>query len=119
MKLLTKFPSALEAEKASELHEDKGVATFISSKRSNALGGYFTGVFHVGLWVVIDCQYADARQLLLDPNHEVAKKLSRAEIAQFKRSVNAADMSGVLKVLFQLLMFAVLFALVVSILVLD
>lgn len=119
MKLVSKFTAAFEAEEASKLLEENGIATFVSSKKSNQLGGIFTGAFHVGLWVVLDDQYVDAQRLLLDPNHKVSNKLSRTEITKLRQSVHTTDMSGVLRILFQLLIVAALFAFGVSILVFD
>lgn len=117
MKLITKFSSRDDADEASRLLETNGVATFISSKRSHRIGGLFTGAFHVGLWVILDEQYQDAQRLLSDPNHRVERKLTQSEISEIRSSVRSGDMSQVLKLLFQLLMMAALFALVVGILV--
>lgn len=117
MKLITKFSSREDAEQASQLLEKNGVAAFISSKRSHQIGGFFTGAFHVGLWAILDEQYQDARQLLLDPNHRVEGMLTQSEIIEIRSSVRSGDMSQLLKLLLQLLLFAALFALVVGILV--
>lgn len=117
MKLVSKFISVVEAESASELLEANGIATFISSKRSNRLGGVFTGAMYVGLWVLLDNQYRDAQSLLHDPGHKVQNKLSRTEIIQLRQSVRSADMTDILKVLFQMLAIVALLAVVITIVV--
>ena len=114
MKLLAQYSSSFDAEEPSHLLEDNGIATFVSSKRSNKLGDIFTGAFTVGLWVVLDEQYQDACQLLVDPTHKVSNKLSVSEMMQIKSSVHTRDMGPVISLLFKLLAFAILFALGVN-----
>ena len=114
MKLVSKFSSAVDAEQASDLLEANGIAAYISFKRSNRLGTYFTGAFHVGLWVVLDRHLQDAKRLLSDPDHKVAEPLSELELIEIKSSVHSGDMSQILRFLFQLLMWAALLAAVVA-----
>ena len=113
MKLVTTYSSVDEAEEASRFLEENGIAAFVSSKRSLSLGRVFAGAFEVGLWAVLDEQAPDAAQLLRDPNHKVARKLSRTEIIEIRKSVRSGDMSIVLKVLFQLLLIVSIFVFIV------
>ena len=114
MKLVAKYSSDADAALASHRLESKGIATFISSKRSFRLGSLFTGAFHVGLWVVLDHHFEDARRLLEDPNHKVSMPLTDNEMIEIKNSVQSGDMSPILRFLFQLLIGAVFFAVLVA-----
>ena len=100
----------------SGLLEANGIAAFVSSKWSMRLGSIFTGAFEAGLWVVLDEQFDDALQLLNDPTHEVSRRLSQAEIANIRQSIQNGDKSVVLKVLFQLLLGALAFVALVFLL---
>ena len=114
MRLVAKYSSDTDAKLASQRLESKGIATFISSKRSYRLGALFTGAFHVGLWVVLDRQFEDARRLLEDPNHKVSMPLTSTEMIEIRSSVRSGDMSQILRFLFQLLIWAAIFAILVA-----
>ncbi len=90
--------------------EDNGIATFLSGRHTNRLHGIFAGAFQVGLWVILDEQLDDALRLLEDPDHEVSRKLSRAEIISIREDVNSSDMTSVLRPLIQLLVVAAIVA---------
>lgn len=113
MKLVTNFSSTYDAERASSLLEENGIATFVSSKRSIRIPLSRGGASAVGLWAVLDTQLWDAQQLLKNPNHKVEQKLSAAEINRLRQSVHSSDMSSLLKFLFTLLGLVALFAVVV------
>ena len=113
VKLLSTYSSVSDAEDRSRFLESKGIAAFVSSKHSMRLGRYFTGAFRVGLWVILDEQYDDAIRVLNDSHHEVSYKLPQSEIAAIRQSINTGDKSVVLRLLFQILLIAVGFAVAV------
>lgn len=113
MKLVTDFSSPVDAEIASHSLEAKGIATFVSSKRSALFPMSRGGASAAGLWVVLDDQLRDAQNLLINPDHEVTFKLSQAELEEIKSSIDSNDMSGAVNILFRLLGVVAAFALVV------
>ena len=116
MKLLTEFHTVDEAEEVGRLLEDKGVATFVSSKMTNR---YLipTAAHRVGLWAVIDAQYDDAIKLLDDPDHEVSNPLSFADIIEIKTSIDTGDKSPVLNFLVMALVCMLLIAVAIKLIV--
>ena len=84
MRLIAEYSNLVDAELASHRLESRGIATFVSSKRSYRMGALFTGAFRVGLWVVLDRQFEDARRLLDDPDHEVSMPLTSTELAEIR-----------------------------------
>ena len=113
MKLLKTYSLVGDAEERCRFLETNGIAAFVSSKRSIRLGRIFTGAFQAGLWVVLDDQYLDAVQLLDNPQHQVARRLSQTEIAEIRQSIDTGDKTVVLNVLAQFLVAAVLFFVIV------
>jgi len=103
LKLISRFDIAEEAEDASQFLESRGVATFVSSKRSHRLGRLFTGALHVGLWVLLDDQAWDAERLLRDPEHKVSNPLSQSALMELKAGVESKDHTYTLNVLFGVL----------------
>lgn len=92
-----------DAEEVSRLLVRKGVATFISGKRSFRIPIGSGGAPAVGLWVVLDDQYRDAKLILSNPSYEPSKKLTTSEIAAIRSQVKNPDQSVVLRFLFSLL----------------
>ncbi len=113
MKLVSEFQSTYDANKASALLERNGIASFVSSKRSIRIPMYRGGASAVGLWAVLDEQRRDAQLLLQNPNHKVARRLSRSEIIRIRNSVHDPNMNGLLRFLFGLLGIVALIALAV------
>lgn len=62
--------------------------TFISGVDSHTLSPGRTGAVTVGLWVVLDEQFADAKALLSNPDHKPATALSVDEMAALEAGVN-------------------------------
>ena len=96
MKLLTEYESESEADIASIRLEQKGVATFVSSRRTFNFPLVAIGVPTVGLWVVLDDQFDDANALLFNPDHEVTHALSFDEIQKIKAGIEGGDQSAAL-----------------------
>ncbi len=113
MKLVSDFTSLVDAEIASHALEAKGIATFVSSRRSVLVSMSRGGASAASLWVVLDEQLHDAQQLLVNPGHEVQLQLSREEIEEISSSMHSNDMSGALRFLFRLAGVVAVFALVV------
>jgi len=88
MKLLTTYTDIDEAQNTAWNMRQNGILTYVSSTNSKRLGSVFTGVFSVGLWVVIDTQLHDAIQLLENPNHTVIEKLTEEEIQNLEQQAN-------------------------------
>lgn len=97
MKLLDQFYDENKANELAWELRQKGILTHISSKRSYQLGRIRTGVFKVGLWVVLDKQFNDAKKLLKNPNHVIGFKLSEEEMLTLEKEAEASfsrDISG-------------------------
>ena len=84
MKLLKEYSSSRCAELDALALENQGILTHVSSKHSYSLGGFVTGVFSVGLWVLFDHQTEDANMFLEDSSHEVSTGFSPAEQEDLK-----------------------------------
>jgi len=84
MKLLKEYSSSRYAELDALALESQGILAHVSSKHSYSLGGFVTGVFSVGLWVVFDHQTEDANMFLKDSSHEVRTGFSPAELEDLK-----------------------------------
>lgn len=92
--------------------ENKGIATFISAKRSYRLGSFLTGAFHVVLWVVLDAQLGEAAEVLRNPDYSVRNPLTSSELARVKTDIQSGDMTRVLNVLVGALVIVLFLALV-------
>ena len=99
MKLLTQYETDSEADSVSARLEDKGIATYVSSRNALGFPGWSTGPAMVGLWVLIDEQYEDAMALLYDPEHTVSNPLSMPDILAAHASVRSGDLSAALTAL--------------------
>ena len=84
MKLVKQYSSSRYAELDALALENQGILTHVSSKHSYSLGGFVTGVFSVGLWVIFDHQTEDANMFLEDSSHEVSTGFSPAEQEDLK-----------------------------------
>ena len=99
MKLLTEYETASEADIASFRLEQKGIATFVSSRRPMGFLIVSTGAPMIGLWVVLDDQYEDAMALLFNPDHTVIHALSAEEIETVKNGIQRGDLSAAFEIL--------------------
>ena len=113
MKLVTEYLTAGEAELAASNLEAAGIATFVSNSDSARLPVATSNAGGVGLWVVVDDQLWDARQLLEDPAHQIQSRLTEAEQQEIHESVSDLGINGALGLLFQLLGATILLAIVV------
>jgi hypothetical protein len=113
LKLVTEYLTAGEAELAASNLEAAGIATFVSNSDSARLPIASSNAGGVGLWVVVDDQLWDARQLLEDPEHQVQLRLTEAQQQQIRDSVGDLGINGALGLLFQLLGATILLAIVV------
>lgn len=113
MKLVTEYLTAGEAELAAANLEAAGIATFVSNSDSARLPVATSNAGGVGLWVVVDDQLWDARQLLENPEHTVQSRLTEAQQKEIHESVGDLGINGALGLLFQLLGATVLLVLVV------
>ncbi len=113
MKLVTEYLTAGEAELAASILEAAGIATFVSNSDSARLPIASSYAGGVGLWVVVDDQLWDARQLLEDPEHQVQSRLTEAQQQEIHETVGDLGINGALGLLFQLLGVTILLALVV------
>ena len=84
MKLLRSYEDLPDAEHLSERLRNRGVMTFISSRRSHNLHRYRTGAFKVGVWAVLPYQFDDAIELLKNKKHKVNNPLSLQEIIELE-----------------------------------
>jgi len=105
MKLLKEYDSVTDAEMVASNLEKKGIAVFVSSKYSQSLSKYRTGALKSGLWIVIDSQYIDAKEVLLNKRHEVFSALSPEEIRIIKNEMANSSNGLILKTLVYTLCF--------------
>ena len=113
LKLVTEYLTAGEAELAASNLEAAGIATFVSNSDSARLPIATSNAGGVGLWVVVDDQFWDARQLLEDPAHQFESRLTKAQQQEIHESVGDLGMNGALGMLFRLLGATILLAIVV------
>tara|TARA_B110000093_G_scaffold73756_1_gene80131 strand:- start:389 stop:766 length:378 start_codon:yes stop_codon:yes gene_type:complete len=85
LKLLHQYLSNRHAESDALNLEQQGILTHVSSKHSQSLGGWVTGAFSVGLWVVFDHQLADAKAFIADHSHNVKTGFTIEEMADLKQ----------------------------------
>ncbi|MEL7023522.1 MAG: hypothetical protein AAGL69_07205 [Pseudomonadota bacterium] len=64
--------------------------TFISGRNEHGFAGFHSLPRRLGLWVVFDDQYDDARILLTQKNHKPARVISREEMASMEAEVEAS-----------------------------
>ena len=95
MKLLDQYHDISKATELALMLRNEGILTYISSKRSYELGSVRTGVFKVGLWVVLDEQFEDAKKYLKNPNHIIGYKLSEEEMVALESEAEAAFSNNV------------------------
>ncbi len=96
MKLLTQYETESEADVASIRLEQKGIATFVSSRRPMGFPLGTIGPPMIALWVVLDDQFDDATALLFNPDHTVVHALSPDEIETIKNGIQGGDQSAAL-----------------------
>ena len=113
MKLVTRFNTAFEAEEASDLLEQNGIATFVSNKNSVHLPMIRGGASHAALWVIVESQLHDALCLLEDNDHKVEHKLSNSEMIEIKSALANPDTSIALGFLVKVLGIVTVLAIVV------
>ena len=114
MELLRYFETTAEAENLATLLYSHGIVTHVGSHTGTALGGMIQAVSKVGLWVVLEHQFEDAKALMDDDTHIVSTGLSSEEMAEFEGSgkayvfgaLNKAILGGV--VLIGLLIYALI-----------
>ena len=90
MKLLAKYSDLNEAKEVSLQLREKGVLTYLSSVNSYRLSRVRTGALKVGLWVVLEKQFQDAKRLLSNPNHKPMYRLSESEMAEIETKASNA-----------------------------
>ncbi|MBE9516436.1 MAG: DUF2007 domain-containing protein [Proteobacteria bacterium] len=88
MKLLEQFSSINDAHELHEHLRSNGILSHLSSKNSYMLSGAKTGALRVGVWVVLDKQWSDAKALMGNTNHKVIYPLSEEEMSEME--TNAA-----------------------------
>jgi len=85
MKLLRNYEDLSDAEDLSHRLRNKGIMTFVSSKKSHDLHRFRTGALNVGVWAVLPHQFQDAKELLRNKKHKVGNPLSIDEINKLER----------------------------------
>ena len=80
MKLLISSRSGEDLSEKSELLESKGVLVYLSSDNSRSLNGLATGATTQEIWVIIDEQYEEAKNILVDPSYVVKNPLSKKQM---------------------------------------
>jgi hypothetical protein len=94
MQLFKSFEHLSEAELVAMQMRNKGIMTHVANRNSKNLGAIGAGPLQIGLWVVLDEQYEDARQLYDNPDHVVSEPLSEAQMRQLEAEVE--DSRGLL-----------------------
>ena len=113
MKLLKEFESVLDSEELAERLKEKGIAVFVSSKHSQSLSKYSTGALNVGLWIVLDVQYEDAKACLKNRRHKVITAISQDEIKIIQSEINNSSNGLILKSLSYALAFVVILLVII------
>lgn len=103
MKLIEEYYSQSEAEAAQEKLRKRGILSHVSSKQSHHLSSAQTGAFRVGLWAIIDNQYADACKILSGHQCKVRYPLNEAQMKELERSGKAYVPASIIKFLFSVI----------------
>ncbi len=82
MQKLTTVHTMNEAEAITGLLKSRGITNFIGNRDPDAevVVNMFDRPPMIEIWVIMDEQYADAMELLQNPEHEVAEPLTEREI---------------------------------------
>lgn len=83
MKHLQKFDAVFNAQEEARKLRSFGILTYISNEHSRT-HSFITGAFSVDLWVVLDKQYHDAKELLQNEHHVVEEPLSEEEMRKIE-----------------------------------
>jgi hypothetical protein len=82
MRLIARYESRTEAEERAAFLRSRGIATHVTNMTSLRPNLAHQGRFRAGLWAMLEPQYADAEALLENPDHEVERPLSEAQMGQ-------------------------------------
>lgn len=82
MKLFKSFEDLSEAELVAMQMRHKGIMTYVANRNSKNLGAMGAGPLQIGLWVVLDKQYEDARRFYENPDHVVSDPLTAEQMRQ-------------------------------------
>ena len=93
MKLITQFSDIEKANQYQLILRKAGVLAHVSSSNSYMLSQVRTGALKVGVWVVLDEQFADAKSLLSNPNHKVKLALSEEHLVALEREAKKSQLS--------------------------
>ena len=85
MKILTDFTSVIDAEQCALDFRQKGILLHVASADS-VRNNLESGAFKATVWVVVDDQYNDARELLNSPDHEPGLALSEEEMVRLEQA---------------------------------
>lgn len=94
MKLLDQFADINQANKLYVRLKGSGILTYVSSSGSYMLSKTNTGALRIGLWVVLDDQYNDAKSPIRNFNHKVKCKLTEREMAELEQEANQAYLAS-------------------------
>lgn len=89
MRLLTYFADPTDATELSARLRDAGVLTRIGGVDPHVYRPPRADAMRVGVWVVLDDQFADAARLLDDPAHVPRRVLSADEMVKIERAAAA------------------------------
>lgn len=103
MKLIEEYYNQSDAEAAQEQLMKRGILSHVSSKQSHHLSSAHTGAFRVGLWAIIDNQYADACKILSGQQCKVRHPLSEAQMKELESTGKAYAPASILKFLFSVI----------------
>ncbi len=87
MKLLEQFNDINQAQGLLTRLRNKGIVAYLSSANSYMLSRVRTGALKVGLWVVLDKQYHDAKALIRNPQHIPSHSLTEEEMQHIEKEI--------------------------------
>ena len=116
MILLTEVSGVEEFYRIKTLFESKGIAAYYGNQDSARNFGVFHPAGKYSIHLLINEQFEDAQQLLLDPNHTVQHPVELSEFNEQKNSrvVNKKIINTLLLILFTIVVSVFLIFLVIK-----
>ena len=91
MKLLTSSSDSQYLASMKHLLDENGIPAFVSNEDTNRM--IPIGIAKASLWVYIDDQYDEAKQLLNDPDYEVINKVNMDTFHELESSMKEGTTS--------------------------
>ena len=94
MKLIDQFTSLSDANEICSKLRNAGILAYVSSAQSYMLSRVKTGALKVGLWIILDDQFEDAKELLRNPKYKPKVVLTEQEMIDLEIEAKQAKIAS-------------------------